>query len=324
MKTTERGSEKTFPRVLRSLTIPALMIALAVLPASAIEAAEQEHFPSPEEAVETLISALGENDTTELRAILGPESEDLISSGDPIADQNGRSRFLRAYQEMHRLEEKGAGSAVLHLGERDYPFPIPIVRQGTEWRFDTAAGKEEILNRRIGRNELHTVEVMQAYTEAQREYACLKINGGGQEFARKLSSSEGKKDGLYWEAREGERESPLGPLIARAVAKGYTGVLNEEAPEPFQGYYFKILLGQGPHAEGGAFDYLAEGRMVLGFALIAYPARYGASGIMTFIVNQTGVVYEKDLGKETATEAAAITLFDPDDSWRRHQPPAVP
>jgi hypothetical protein len=284
--------------------------------------AGQKSFTSPQQAVATLVAAVEGNNDAELLAIFGPGSEDLISSGDKVADQNGRARFSRAYKEKNSLEQEDEGRAVLLVGGKDYPFPIPIVREGDTWLFDTQAGMEEILNRRIGRNELHTIEVMQAYTDAQREYASMKRNGGGPAFAQKFSSSEGKKDGLYWEAGDGKEESPFGPLIARATEEGYTAGLDKDPPEPFHGYYFKILKAQGGHANGGAFDYVADGKMVLGFALVAYPAKYGTSGIMTFIVNQEGVIYEKDLGKDTAAAAAAMTTFDPDDTWRKYEVPA--
>ena len=217
-----------------------------------------------------------------------------------------------------RLEQATDGHAVLFVGINDYPLPIPIVRQGEVWLFDTLAGKEEILNRRIGRNELHTIEVMKAYTAAQREYACMERDDGGSEFAQKLTSREGKKDGLYWEEETGEDESPFGPLIAQATEQGYSGGLDSNPPEAFYGYYFKILTKQGDHATGGAFDYVVDGKMILGFGLVAYPAKYGASGIMTFLVNQEGVVYEKDLGADTAG-AAAMTTFDPDSTWNRYE-----
>ena len=299
-----------------------VMIMLAASPAMAGAAASQKSFASPQQAADALAVAVRDNNDAELLVILGPGSEDLISSGDQVADQNGRARFLKAYEEKNSLEQEEEGRVGLLVGGKDYPFPIPIVRQEGAWLFDTQAGMEEILNRRIGRNELHTIEVMQAYTDAQREYACIKRNGDAPEFAQKFASSESKKDGLYWKAGEGEKESPFGPLIARATAKGYTGDLDQDPPEPFRGYYFKILKGQGEHANGGAFDYVAEGKMVLGFALVAHPAKYGASGIITFIVNQEGVIYEKDLGEETATTAAAMTKFDPDDTWRKYAEPA--
>jgi hypothetical protein len=291
----------------------------AVSPALTSGTNGQKSFASPQETVAALVSAVREDNDDALLAILGPGSEDLISSGDRVADQRGRARFLKAYEEKNRLEQKDEDHAVLIVGSSDYPFPFPIVRQGESWRFDTQAGMDEVLNRRIGRNELHTIDVMHAYTDAQREYACMDRNGGGKEFAQKFTSSDGMKDGLYWKAGEGEPESPFGPLIARAAEEGYAGSLHEGSPEPFHGYYFKILKAQGGHADGGAFSYVADGKMVLGFALVAYPAKYGASGIMTFIVNQEGVIYEKDLGEDTASAAAAMTAFDPDDTWRKYK-----
>jgi hypothetical protein len=297
------------------------MVVPAAFPAMAGEAARQKSFASPQQAVAGLVAAVTDDNEAELLTIFGPGSEDLIASGDKVADRNGRARFLKAYEKKNSLDRNGEDRAVLLVGGQDYPFPIPIVRLGDAWTFDTQAGMEEILNRRIGRNELHTIEVMQAYTEAQREYASAKRNGGSPEFAQQFASSEGKKDGLYWKAVAGEKESPFGPLIARATEEGYAGGLDAATPEPFHGYFFKILKGQGEHADGGVFDYVAEGKMVLGFALVAYPARYEASGIMTFIVNQEGAIYEKDLGENTATEAAVMTLFDPDDTWRKYEKP---
>lgn len=298
------------------------MLFLAASAATAQEPATPKSFTSPQQAVTALVAAVKDNSEAGLLAILGPGAEELISSGDQIADRNGRARFLKAYEEKNRIERENEDRAVLLVGTKDYPFPLPLVRQSGAWLFDTKAGKEEILNRRIGRNELHTIEVMHAYTDAQREYACMKRQGDGAEFAQKFTSSEGKMDGLYWPAQQGEAESPFGPLIARATKEGYTGGLDNVPPEPYHGYYFKILKAQGGHATGGAFDYVADGKMVLGFALVAYPAKYGASGIMTFIVNQEGVIYEKDLGEETAGTAAAMTSFDPDGTWRRYDEPA--
>ncbi len=302
-----------------TLAILITMVALAASPTMAGEAEVRKNFVSPQQAVASLAAAVQDNNDAELLAIFGPDSEDLISSGDKVADQKGRARFLKSYEKKNSLNQEDEGRVVLLLGDNDYPFPIPIVRQCDAWFFDTQAGMEEILNRRIGRNELHTIEVMMhAYPDAQREYACMKHNEGGPEFAQKFTSSEGKKDGLYWKAGQGEKESPLGPLIARATEEGYARGLNEESSESFHGYYFKILKAQGKHAEGGAFNYVADGKMVLGFALVAYPAKYGASGIKTFIVNQKGVIYEKDLGEETTT-AAAMTTFAPDDTWKMYE-----
>ena len=305
-----------------------LLLSTALLAISCTRAEEpalqQQRFESPQQAVSALVAATKDNNEAGLLAILGPNSESLISSGDEVADDNGRARFVRAYEQRNNIDIETENRAILFVGEKDYPFPIPIVRQQDPWYFDTDAGREEILNRRIGRNELHTIEVMLAYTDAQREYACMVPNEGGQEFAQKFASSEGKRDGLYWETVEGEPESPFGPLIAEASSQGYEGRgLDREPPEPYHGYYFKILKGQGEHATGGAFDYVTNGKMVLGFALVAYPAKYGASGIMTFIINQEGVIYEKDLGKDTTAIASAMTIFDPDPSWHKYEEPAA-
>jgi len=313
----------TYKYIMLRLSAKAMvfLVMMCMLPAAtalAEEAVEQKSFTTPHQAVEALIATLQGKDDAELFVIFGPDSGDLIFSGDEVADANGRERFLQAYKEKNRLEQETDGHAVLFVGSNDYPLPIPIVRQGEVWLFDTLAGKEEILNRRIGRNELHTIEVMKAYTAAQREYACLERDGGGSEFAQKLTSSEGKKDGLYWDEETGEDESPFGPLIAQATEQGYAGGLDSDPPEAFYGYYFKILTKQGDHATGGAFDYVVDGKMILGFGLVAYPAKYGASGIMTFIVNQEGVVYEKDFGANTAV-AAAMTTFDPDSTWNRYE-----
>lgn len=305
-----------------AITILFALTALSASYAGALEAPGHESFSSPQQAVAALVSAVQNNNDAELLHILGPGSEDLISSGDSIADQKGKARFLKAYKKKNNLEQKGEGHVVLLVGTKDYPFPIPIVRQGKAWVFDTQAGREEILDRRIGRNELHTIEVMHAYTDAQREYACMKRKVGEPEFAQKFTSSEGKKDGLYWKTNDGEEESPFGPMIAMATKEGYTGGLGKDRHEPFHGYYFKILKTQGQHAKGGAFDYVAHGKMILGFALVAYPAKYRASGVMTFIVNQEGVIYEKDLGEDTALVAAAMSAFDPDKTWRKYEEPS--
>ena len=296
-----------------------VMISLSTYGCVSSTSEEQKTFSSPQQAVESLITAVQADNEAELLAIFGPGSEDLISSGDPVADRNGRKRFLRAYGDKHRLEEDEDNNMILHVGAKDYPLPIPIVRKGNVWIFDTQAGMEEILDRRIGRNELHTIDVLHAYTDSQREYACMKRNDDADtEFAQRLMSNEGKKDGLYWPVKEGEEESPFGPLIALATQEGYTAGLDEENPEPFYGYYFKILKAQGEHAEGGAFSYVVDGKMILGFGLVAYPAKYGASGIMTFIVNQEGVIYQKDLGEDTPN-AAKMTVFDPDDTWKKSE-----
>jgi hypothetical protein len=297
-----------------------VMGALLPSPAPVLKAAQvqaQTTFGSPDKAVQSLVDNVRANNEKGLAAIFGPESKDLISSGDKVADRNGRKRFLKAYAEKNFLERRDNHLAVLHIGKEDHVFPIPIVRRDKGWVFDTRAGREEILNRRIGRNELRTIKVLREYGDAQRDYAARRQKKGKTvEFARRLISTKGTHDGLYWPMRKGESESPFGPLIARAGEAGYSGKLIGKGVEPFNGYFFKILTAQGPHATGGAFNYLVNGKLILGFGLVAYPARYGSTGVQTFIVNQEGVVYEKDLGEKTG-EAANMTTFDPDGTWKQ-------
>jgi hypothetical protein len=275
----------------------------------------QKGFPSTEEAVTALVAAVRENNEKELRAILGPGSGELISSGDEVADRRGREKFLKAYETMNTLEQGPDNTMVLHIGADSWAMPIPIVKKGTQWVFDTGKGKEEILNRRIGRNELHVIEVLNAYVDAQHEYATRDYGGSSTvEFAQRLISTKGERDGLYWEAKEGQAESPLGPLIARAAREGYGEASNLS---PFHGYFFRILKGQGEHAGGGGYDYVVKGKMILGFALVAYPAAYENSGVMTFMVNQEGTIYEKNLGKNTKDIAEDMKLYDPDETWKK-------
>jgi len=276
--------------------------------------ARQETFSAPAQAVDALIRANRGGNVAELLKILGVESEKLISSGDPVADKAGRDRFVAAYDASHKLETRGANKVVLIVGKEDWPLPIPLVRHGSVWRFDTKAGEKEILDRRIGRNELKVIEVCRAYVEAQREYAAKdRVGTGHLEYAQHLLSTSGKHDGLYWPTGAGEEQSPLGPLIAKARAAGYFA--KEDESRPYYGYYYKILKRQGPNAPGGAKDYTVDSHMSGGFAMLAFPARYSDSGVMTFIVNQNGIVYQKNLGPETATIANNMTQFDPDATW---------
>jgi len=278
----------------------------------------QKRFASPEEAVQALVAAVKADDKKEMSAILGPGGKELISSGDEVADKAGRERFIKAYDEMNKLEKESADKIVLHIGTDDWSLPIPIMKKNNTWVFDTKAGKEEILNRRIGRNELNVIEVLHAYVDAQREYASKDCKGGGVvEFAQKFISTKGKHDGLYWETKEGEEMSPLGPLVAQAAKEGYAKKDKGITLSPFHGYYYKILKGQGKHATGGAYDYVVKGKMILGFALVAYPAQYGNSGVMTVMVNQEGIIYEKNLGKNTERIANAMKKFDPDKTWKK-------
>ncbi|MBI5846642.1 MAG: DUF2950 domain-containing protein [Nitrospirae bacterium] len=277
--------------------------------------AKQRTFASPDEAAKALAVAVKNNNSKELVAILGPGSGDLIFSGDEVDDRMRKERFMKAYEEKNNTELRGADKALLRIGSQDRLFPIPVIRKRDRWFFDTKAGREELLCRRVGRNELNVINVLQAYTDAQREYAVKdRDNDGVFEFAQRLISTEGKRDGLYWDAKEGEEESPLGPLIAKASGEGYNKARSKM--EPFHGYYFRIIKAQGPSAKGGAFDYIAKGHMVLGFGLLAYPAKYSSSGIMTFMVNQEGVIYQKDLGEQTA-RASKITRYDPDKTWEK-------
>jgi len=279
---------------------------------------KQKSFKSPEEAVNALVSAVKGHDTKELLTIFGPAGKELIFSGDEVVDKAGRGRFVKAYEEMNKLVIENDKKVILNVGNEEWPYPIPIVKKGESWFFDTKAGKEEILNRRIGRNELNAIQVCLAYVDAQREYV-LKDRDGDKllEYAQRFMSREGEKNGLYWEAKEGEQRSPLGPLIAKAAVEGYTGKRPVGRRTPYHGYYYRVLKAQGKNARGGEYDYVVDGKMIGGFALVAYPAEYGSSGIMTFMVNQDGVVYEKDLGKDTEKIAAAMKKFDPDETWKK-------
>jgi len=275
----------------------------------------QSRFTTPDEAVQALVAATRADDLKAMLAILGPGSSELISSGDSVADNGSRDRFVASYDLKHSLETKSPGLVVLHVGADDWTMPIPLVKKGGKWGFDIGKGKKEILNRRIGRNELNVIDVLDAYVDAQHEYASKDCRGTGKvEFAQRFISTPGTRDGLYWETREGEQQSPLGPLLARAAREGYRA---DDKLSPFHGYYFKILTGQGRHAKGGAYSYVVKDKMILGFALVAYPAEYGNSGVMTFLVNQDGIVYEKNFGRDTKRIAEAIAVYNPDKSWKK-------
>jgi hypothetical protein len=296
-----------------------LALALGVAPpaVSASPASQGRHFATPEEAVTALVTAVKGGDQKQMLALLGRGATPLISSGDPVADREASERFVRRYEESHHLTHSSDTQAILEIGKEEWPFPIPLVKDKAGWRFDTAAGKEEILNRRIGNNELSAIQSCLAYVDAQREYYTRDPDRDALlHYARHLQSSAGKQDGLYWPTAPGEPESPLGPFFAQARAEGYATKSTGE-PHPYHGYLFRILEEQGPHAEGGAYSYLAKGELMGGFALVAYPAKYGASGIMTFLVNHDGVVFEKDLGPGTAELARKMKRFDPDESWKR-------
>jgi hypothetical protein len=308
--------EKWFATFLCTVAVVAVIMVLSIPLQGYAAQAKQKTFASPEEAVKTLIDAAKAGNQEELMAIFGPSAKELLSSGDPVEDKATRERFVKAYDAKNALIREGDAKAVLQIGTEDWPFPIPLVKKNQQWSFDTKKGKEELINRRIGKNELSTIQTCLAYVDAQREYAAKDRDGDGLfEYAQKFVSTPGTKDGLYWEAKPGEEESPLGDFAARATREGYKKTSNK--PIPYHGYYFKILKAQGKNAPGGAYDYVIKERMIGGFAMAAYPAQYGSSGVMTFIVNHDGIVYEKNLGKDTAKIAQAIKLFNPDKTWRK-------
>jgi hypothetical protein len=278
----------------------------------------QKTFASPGEAVEAMIAATKAGNTDALLQIFGPEGKELISSGDPVADKNSRERVVQKYEQMHRLVREPDDTVTAYMGAENWPFPIPLVKKGNVWYFDTAAGKQEVLYRRIGRNELATIDVCHAIVDAQKEYETQTHDGDTvKQYAPKIVSDAGKHNGLYWKVAAGEPQSPIGPLVAEAAAAGYTRKQGGGGPTPFHGYIYKHLTGQGKDAPSGAKDYLVDGKMTGGFAILAYPAEYRNSGVMTFMVNQDGIVYQKDLGPDTAKIAASMTQYNPDSSWQK-------
>lgn len=296
--------------------------AAIVMLASVSVASAQQSFKSPEDAVEALVSATRDNWPKGVVAVLGADGAEIVSSGDKVADEAMREKFLAAYAARHQVTKEGDDKAVVVIGAEDFPFPIPLTRKGAAWRFDTAAGRLEILYRRIGRNELSAIQACLAYVDAQNEYAeKTRAATGGAVYAQRIVSSPDKKDGLYWPAAPGEEASPLGELVARATTEGYAAT---GAQTPFHGYYYRILKRQGPMAAGGAVDYVVRGKMIGGFALVAYPAEYGNSGVMTFVVSYAGTVFQKDLGERTARIAARMTSFDPDQTWKKVDVTALP
>jgi hypothetical protein len=284
---------------------------------TAKQTAKPKPFTSPEQAMEELAAAIKARDRASLTAMLGSQGEAILNSGDPIEDKAAGERFLAAYGESHKVEPRGIAKAWIVVGKDDWPLPIPLVKRGTAWYFDARAGKEELLNRRIGRNELFTMQAMLAYVDAQQEYYVRNPeNDKLLKYAQKFASSPGKRDGLYFPTKAGEKPSPLGPLFDAARAAGYIGD-DGRKPGPYHGYRYRILKAQGPNAPGGAYDYVVNGKMIGGFGLVAYPATYGNSGVMTLMVNHDGVVYEKNLGPNTAEIAQKITRFSPDSTGAR-------
>lgn len=294
-----------------------LMVSFAVALVGCSRSASQKDFGSPEEAAQALVTAAKAEDTKALLEVLGADAQPVIESGDPVRDRHARQRFLQAYEAAHSFEKGAEGTTQLQVGTDKWPFPFPLQQHGARWRFDSSAGVEEIVNRRVGENELDAIQSCLAFVDAQREYYSRNPqNEPLLQYAQKLASSAGKKDGLYWPTTGDEPQSPLGPQFARARSEGYfeKGVV---VGQGYRGYIYRLLTAQGPSAAGGAYDYIVNGKMIGGFALLAFPVEYGNSGVMSFIVNHDGVVYSKDLGSDTAKAAAAIAAFDPDSSWTR-------
>ena len=272
-------------------------------------------FATPEDAGNALEAAGKAGDQNALLAIFGPDSKDLIFSGDPVEDKGVINEFVKQYDVMHRWRTMVDGSQILLIGATNFPFPIPLKKNGDgRWYFDTASGRDEVLSRRVGRNELAIINVCRAVASAQKQYFSQLHDGDAtKHYAMKFISDPGKQNGLYWQSQEGQPQSPLGPLAAFATSEGYN--VKPDAHTPFHGYYFRMLQGQTDKAKGGAKDYVVDGKMVRGFAFAAYPAEYGNSGVMTFLINQDGVLYQKDLGKTTTETVTAMTKFDPDTGW---------
>jgi Protein of unknown function (DUF2950) len=305
------------------LTTAVLLLCAALVAHSLIVTAQgsaTRTFASPEDAVRALIAAAKPGKLDDLLAIFGTEGRELVASSDEATARQNLEIFAVAAAEGWRLVDQGTNQKVLVIGNEGWPFPVPLVKSADNWKFDTAAGKEEVLARRIGRNELAAIGTCHTYVRAQRDYAKQGHDGKPASlFAKTFTSDQGKQNGLYWQATRNEPRSPLGDLVAQASQEGRRLLTDRDRPSPFHGYYFKILTGQGKSATGGAKSYLVKGEMSGGFALVAWPAQYDATGVMTFIVNQDGVVHEKDLGVQTEATVAAMTVYNPDASWRRVQ-----
>jgi hypothetical protein len=301
---------------LATLPAAAFAQAAAAKPAAApAKAASQKTFASPEEAASALVDAAKARDVEGLLAVVGPASKSWIFSGDKVADENDWKKFVAAYDQKKNIKKVNDTTAELEVGSDDWPFPAPIVKKGNAWAFDAEAGKAEVLNRRVGRNELDAIQTMLAIVDAQREYAAKDPDKNGHaDYAKKFASTPGKKDGLFWPDESGKDPSPLGPLVATAAKEGYK---KSDKPQPYHGYNYRILTSQGKDAKGGAYNYLVRDKLIGGFAVVAWPASYRSSGVTTFIVNHDGVVYEKDLGPQTESVASGMKAYNPDSTWKK-------
>lgn len=300
--------------LLPAASLAILLCTLSPLPASAQEQGEKT-FASPKDAAQALYSAVKADDKPATLAVLGQSASSIIESGDDVQDKNNRASFVKSYEQMNRWEAVTNGERVLYIGANNWPFPIPLKKTASgQWYFDTKAGLQEILFRRIGKNELATIKVCRALVDGQQDYFQQAHDGDAtNQYAQNFISDPGKQDGLYWKTAEGQPESPIGPLVAFATAKGYGG--QHDSPQPFYGYYYRILTSQGANAPGGAKNYIVDGKMTGGFAFVAFPADYRNSGVMTFLVDQTGVVYQKDLGPNTDKIASEMKSYNPDATW---------
>jgi hypothetical protein len=311
---------------LMSLAVLALAGGLVTTPLRADEpktAPTQRLFATPDEAVKTLLTLTNAADTAAIQAVFGPVVDQLLT-GDKVQDAASYSRFFHALAQRCNTTPVGENKVILNIGAENWPFPIPLVKEDGHWRFDTVAGKEEIINRHIGDGELHAIAVCRIYVQAQRQYAAIDRDGSGLlKYARQFKSTPGKQDGLYWKAAPGGESSPLAPLVAEAHAEGYGHKTNTQSLRPYHGYFFKILTEQGPAAPGGKYNYIINGNLIAGFALVAYPEHWGQSGIMTFIVNQQGKVYQRNLGKDTESLAEAMAEFNPDEHWTLVAEPGI-
>ena len=292
-------------------------LATALFPGLAL-AADQKTFATPAEAVQALVKSSEDFNQDEMVAVLGEDAKELVFSGDAVQDSANAKAFVKAYKTKHAIVTRDQNTRILEVGANAWPMPIPLVNDGGKWRFDTTAGKEELLIRRIGYNELGAIAACRGYIDAQKDYAADGHDGlPAGIYARKLRSDPGKQNGLYWETAENEPTSPAGPLLADASGQGYDSSAVGTKAQPYHGYLYRVLTAQGPAAKGGAKSYLSDDRLTGGVALVAYPVEYRVSGVMTFIINQNGVVYQKDLGEKTSEAAAAITEYNPDSTWKR-------
>jgi hypothetical protein len=312
MRRTKLNFGKFYRGYLPKLAAVAILLTACFPTRSMAQQQGQKIFSSAEDATNAFFAAAQNNDEKAMLHILGPDGKQIVSSGDEVEDAQNRTNFVMRYQEMHRLVKEPDGTMILYIGAHNWPCPIPLANKANAWYFDTDAGKKEILYRRIGKNELSAIRVSQELVAAEKEYYSTQHN----EYAQKIFSDEGLHNGLYWKAAQGEPQSPIGPQVAEARAEGYTKS-RDTTPAPFRGYFYHILTRQGKNAPGGAKNYIASGKMTEGFAFIAYPAEYMSSGVMTFIVDQDGVVYQKDLGKKTSVLAKDMKTYNPNSTWQK-------